>query len=82
MAKLCGATIWCDWSMGGPLKDRLFEYVGTLTIKNEVAYQFNPHKRKGYPMILTYDRVSNMVHYFKPFLIDPIEFNLAGAPSV
>jgi hypothetical protein len=76
---LCGAKIWCDWALEGPLKDRLYEYIGTGHVKGEVVYEFHPYKRKGYPVILSYERISLMVTYFKPFLIDSVEF--LGGPG-
>lgn len=76
--KLCGATIWIDWTMGGPIKDRLFEFMGTGRVNHEIIYQFVPYKRRGYPRIVTYDQLSRSINLFKPFLITPEDFLKGG----
>lgn len=74
LPKLCGANIWIDWSLGGPLKDRLFEFTGTGRVNYEIIYQFVPYKRRGYPTLLTYDQITKSIGLFKPFLITPDDF--------
>lgn len=75
MKRLCGANIWADWGIKtGELKDKLFIYAGTASIKGVACYQFIPYKRAGYPVI--YDMETLMQNYckFKPFIIDSYSF--------
>lgn len=72
--RLCGARLWIDWTNKGPVVDRLFEYTGTAHVNGEVVYAFHPYKRKGYPLLMTFQQLNLRLNYFKPFLIDNQQF--------
>ena len=72
--KLVGAHLWIDWRLGGPIKDRLWEFMGTGIVRGEISYQFIPYKRRGYPLVVTHTQAMNDSQFFKPFLITPEDF--------
>lgn len=78
-----GARLWCDWRLfPAPLKDRLWEFVGTGLFKGEMVWQFVPYKRLGQPKLLTYDELGRLNPHFKPFCVSTESFftELNGGP--
>jgi hypothetical protein len=79
-----GARLWCDWTrFPTPLKDRLYEFVGTGSVRGEMVWQFIPYKRPGHPVLRTYDELARLMPHFKPFCISTDAFNaeLNGGPN-
>lgn len=73
LPKFCGANLWCDWTWPGPLRDRLWEYIGKGSVNGIVVYQWIPYKRRGNPLILSMDDMYNRLKIFRPFLISTDE---------
>jgi hypothetical protein len=70
-----GARLWCDWGLYPmQLKRRLYEFVGTGSVKGEMVWQFVPYKRAGHPVLRTYDELTRLMPHFKPFCISTEAF--------
>jgi hypothetical protein len=71
--KIAGAHIWIDWALVGPMKDRMFKFMGTHYVGGRVYYNFAPYNRVGKVMMCDWDTLCAMTRFFKPLLITPAD---------
>jgi hypothetical protein len=72
----CGSRLWADHTVKGSLKEKLYEYWGTVIVNQQIYHTWRPYKRPGAGLLLTDAAMIATIDVFKPLVINMEELGI------